>query len=67
MATSKEELEAKIKRLNVAGSKAETFIAAGGNFGSKEGFAIGSELLHAFNDLSTELGDPPILKKIEAK
>lgn len=64
MVTNREELQAKTKRLNVAGSKAEAFIAAGGDLESTEGIALGTELIHAFNDVSTEFGHP-ILKKIE--
>lgn len=66
MTTKRDEIIAKTKRLNVAGSKAEAFVAGGGSFGSPEGVSIGMELLNAFNDLSTEFGHP-ILKKIEGK
>ena len=64
--TKRDDIIAKTKRLNVAGSKAEAFVAAGGNLESPEGIALGMELVHAFNDVSTEFGHP-ILKKIEGK
>jgi hypothetical protein len=66
MATSKEELQAKIKRLEAARIKTEEFVAAGGDLKSNEAVPLGMEMIHAFNDLSTEFGHP-ILKKIDGK
>ncbi len=62
--TKRDEIIAKTKRLEIAGSKAEAFVAAGGDLKAPEAVSIGMELINAFNDLSTEFGHP-ILKKIE--
>jgi hypothetical protein len=66
MPSINEVILAKTKRLEEVGSKAEAFVAAGGDLKSPEAVPLGMELIHAFNDLSTEFGHP-ILTKIEGK
>jgi hypothetical protein len=59
-----EEIIAKTERLKIAGEKAKAFVAAGGDLKSPEAVPVGMELIHAFNDLSTEFGHA-ILTKIK--
>jgi hypothetical protein len=65
MAT-KEEIQLKSKRLENARVAVEQFVAAGGDLKSSEAVPLGVEMIHAFNDLSTEFGNQ-ILKKIDKK
>jgi hypothetical protein len=58
MATSKEELRAKIERVHAARMKVEAFVAAGGDLKSADAVPIGMELAGAFSDLFTEFRHP---------
>jgi hypothetical protein len=64
MATNKVEFQAKIKRLEAIRIKVEEFVAKGGDLKSQEAVPLGIELIHAFNEVSTEFGHP-VLKNIK--
>jgi hypothetical protein len=66
MATSKEELQAKIERVHAARIKVEAFVAAGGDLKSSVAVPIGLEFARSYNDLLKEF-DQQVLDEMKAK
>jgi hypothetical protein len=60
MATDKVQFQAKSDRAHAARIKSEAFVAAGGDLRSKEAAPLGLEMIQAWNDLSTEFGQPTL-------
>jgi hypothetical protein len=56
MSANKDEVMAKMARLEAARQEAEAFVVAGGDLKSKEAVPLGLELVNAFADLATDLG-----------
>jgi hypothetical protein len=64
MPTDKTLFLAKVNRAHAARIKAEEFVAAGGDLQSSEAEPIGREMLAAWDDLTSEFGNP-ILRDIK--
>lgn len=56
LSANKDEVRAKLERLEVARQKAEAFVAAGGDLKSREAEPVGLELVNAFADLARDFG-----------
>jgi len=56
MTTNKDEVIAKMARLEAARKKTEAFVVAGGDLKSKEAVPLGLELVNAFEDLARDFG-----------